>query len=122
VIKVAITKQFLRAPVFAFLVCIAFPDAGNCQVIDNLAEQGRSILKGLGSRPGMVSLIEEKALFCMTRAANRDYQYALVYAGLIYLSAKDIPNNYAMARDCRLKGAELNQADAWNGLGTMYSH
>jgi len=64
---------------------------------------------------------DEKALLWMTKAAGQDLVAAQETIGSMYLLAKDLPNNYAIAKAWLQKSAEKNNPDAWNGLGGIYS-
>jgi TPR repeat protein len=129
--------------------CIAFPRIGFSQVIDELTETGKSVIKTLNITPEMVPLIQEKAskgdaksqyvlgwvyftgqpvekndqlaVQWMTKAANQDVKDSQTQLGLMYLVAKDVPDNYTLAREWLIKGATHGDDDALNALGAIYS-
>ncbi len=140
--------RFSRVCLWSLFFCIAFPRIGFSQVIDELTETGKSVIKSLNITPGMVPLIQEKAakgdaksqyvlawlyftgqpveknnqlaVQWMTKAANQDFKFAQTQLGLMYLVAKDIPENYSLAREWLVKGATHGDNDAFNALGIIY--
>ena len=123
--------RLLRLSFSALFICTAFARAGTCQVIDELTADSRSALKDLTFTPQEVLLVQDKAakgdaksqyvlgwvyftgnsvtkdneraLQWMTKAANQDFLFAQTQTGLMYLAAKDVPNNYLLAREWLLK-------------------
>jgi len=134
-------RRFLST-IFAALTFLALAPVGFSQVVDTLADQGRTVPKETGITPEMVPLIKDKdekgdpkaqfvlgwtyfirfgleknnvnAVNWMMKAANQGYAPAQNEVGLFYLSAKDIPGNYSLAREWLVKAADLGKADALN--------
>src|ERR1700676_1617331 len=124
--------RFLYFCLWCLFLCSASPQTAFCQVLDEFSAKYKSVLEGMNIAPEMVPNIQEKAnkgdaqsqyflawlyfpgqsveknnaqaVQWMTKAANQDYKFAQTQLGLMYLSAKDSPENYVPARGWLVKG------------------